>query len=500
MDRRTFLGGLAAASGWGTAATTPPELDFASAADAARAVRTRRISARELTELAFRRIDRYNPRINAVVVQFREKALEDARKADAAVARKEKLGPLHGVPITVKESYNVAGALTTVGIKGLPNSRAAANAVTVDRLLAAGAILLGKTNVPLGLTDWQSYNEVYGVTHNPWDLKRTPGGSTGGGAAALAAGLGHLTMGSDIGGSIRVPAHFCGVYGHKPSIDLIPSRGEMIGPQGQPPAYLPALAVVGPLARSANDLRLALEITAGPDVDDAHAYRWTLPAPRQTRLSQFRVGYVLDDKICPVASDVAAALENALSALGKAGVKLERGWPEGINPEAQLNTYMHLLGAALGAGFDARTIEAFKALGGAEAVFATAASGSYTAFRRAMEQRLAAQAAWRRYFSSHDVFLLPTAFVAAFPHDHSFMPSRRLATGEGPRSYMDMIRWIAPATLTGLPATTAPVGRTTNGLPVGLQILGPYLEDATPIEFAARMAEVVGGFTPPPLS
>ena len=364
-------------------------------------------------------------------------------------------------------------------------------------------VVLGKTNVPPMAADWQSDNPIFGASNNPWDVTRTPGGSTGGGAAALAAGLTFLEPGSDIGGSIRIPASFCGVYGHKPTLNVIPHRGHIPPPPGLlvPP---PAMPVVGPLGRSAADLLAAMEVLGGPDGDDARAYRWTLPPARSTRLADYRLGFVLDDPACPVASDVREVLARAIDGLRRTGVKLEEGWPAGVNRSEQYETYLTLLYATIGAGLRPEQLEALRPLAAQTdsshlARFARAVTGSASQIGAAHVRRMAARAVWQEYFRTHDAFLLPTTFVAAFPHDGTpDSMSRRLATPEGSRDYMDLPFWISFATLTGLPATTAPVGLTRGNLPVGIQIVGPYLEDATPIDIAGRLADVLGGFRPPP--
>ena len=279
--RRSFLaGGLALAGGalmpWRSAGAAAPALDFASALEAGRAIRAGQISSVELTSLMLGRITRHNGRLNAVVLVAPD-AVERARAADQAGASGEWRGPLHGVPCTIKDCFEVAGLVTTAGSPALQRHVPARDATVVARLRGAGMIVLGKTTVPMLAGDWQSFNAVYGQSNNPWDAALTPGGSTGGGAAALAAGLSFLEVGSDLGGSIRVPAHFCGVYGHKPSLDVVPLRGHIppLPPiQAEPPSTLP---VAGPLARSAADLRAALEALGGPDGDTARAWQWSLP-------------------------------------------------------------------------------------------------------------------------------------------------------------------------------------------------------------------------------
>lgn len=514
VTRRSVLaGGIAA---WGAALvpsalqaalaavrSKPPALEFASALGAAEAIRRREISSAELTQLTLERIDRVNPALNAIVNILRDKAMSEARAADAALGKDQRRGPLHGVPVTVKDSFGIAGVRTTAGAPFLKDHVPAEDSAAVARLRKAGAVILGNTNVPFMLSDWQSYNEIYGTTNNPWDLARTPGGSSGGSAAALAAGLGHLSIGSDIGGSIRIPAHFCGIYGHKPTLNVVSQRGHIPPPPDTPPEPPTDLPVAGPMARSAVDLKIAMEILGGPDGDDAVAYRWRLPDARGRRLADYRVGFVLDDPRCPVSADEKEVLAGAVNALRKVGLRAEEGWPADVDPGKQYETYRYLLSAFFAFSLKDDEIEQVRARAarpdsGVDPVESRAWIDPHKHFQAASRDRMVARAVWQRYFRSHDAFLMPTAFVPAFPHDHS-MPAgaRSLATPDGPRPYLDLLFWISFATLSGLPATTAPVGLSRSGLPVGIQILGPYLEDATPIDLAGKMADVIGGFRAP---
>jgi amidase len=475
---------------------------FATAAETADAVRRKKISASELVNLTFQRIERHNPTLNAIVWQDRERAMARAREADEALARGDASGALHGVPVTIKESFAYRGSPNTWGLPALKDAVSPRTAVAVERLESAGAIVVGKTNVPVMLGDWQSYNPIYGTTNNPWDLTRTPGGSTGGGAAAVAAGLGCLTVGSDLGGSIRIPAHFCGVFGHKASLELVSLAGFQPGPWDGSPGYPMDLGVAGPLARSASDLAIALNVLGGANGDDAKAWTWRMPAPRHARLENFRIGYVLDDAIAPVASDVSDVYEKTLAALSTAGAKMERGWPAEIDPRSQMKTFSYLLFAFLTADLtdDQRERARKRFENNPDDMFAAAAVAPHARWLHETQRRLTFRARWQKYFESHDVFLLPTAFTAAFPHDHSEPIDNRLVdTPEGKRPYArDMASWISFATVAGLPATVAPVGRTRAGLPVGIQIVAPMWEDGTSIEFADLLSDVVVGFTAPP--
>ena len=296
---------------------------FATTSETAAALRGRKISARELLALTYQRIDRHNPALNAIVWQDRERAMAARQQADKALAAGTASGAFLGVPVTIKESFAYRGSPNTWGLPPLKGAPSPRTAVAVERLESAGAIVVGKTNVPVMLADWQSNNPIYGTTNNPWDLTRTPGGSTGGGAAALAAGMGCLALGSDLSGSIRIPAHFCGVYGHKPTLELIDTAGFQPGPWEASPAVPMDLSVVGPLARGARDLALALEAVGGPAGAAAIAWTWRLPRPRHTRLRDFRIGYVMDDTRAPVSSDVTSVYERVLTELSLAGAMME---------------------------------------------------------------------------------------------------------------------------------------------------------------------------------
>jgi amidase len=458
---------------------------FATAAEMAAAVRAKYISARELVEHTFQRIDAINPTLNAIVGDLRQPALTRAAEADKALADGRVLGPLHGVPITIKESFAYRGTPNTWGLPDLAHAISPRTAVAIERLESAGAIVVGKTNVPVMLADWQSSNPVYGTTNNPWDLSRTPGGSTGGGAAAVAAGIGALTMGTDLSGSLRVPAQFCGVYAHKPSLDLISMEGVQPGPWDGAPGPPMDLAVVGPMARDARDLALTLDVLGGPRDDDRKAWTWRMPAPRRTRLQDFRIGYIVEDPIAPIASDVRNVYGKLMSALRKTGATMQEGWPAGADVRAAAETYGFLLMSFVTADLTGKRPSTYD----------------HARWLRETMQRHAFRAVWTKYFESCDVFLLPASFTAAFPHDHTQPIEKRVVkTSDGPRPYVqNSSYWISVASLSGLPSTVAPIGLTAEHLPVGIQILAPMWEDATSIEFAALLSDVTGGFVVPPV-
>jgi amidase len=446
----------------------------ATAGGLAEALADRRIGAVELFETAVAAIEAKDGPINAVVVRDFDRARDAARAADAALSRGERR-PLLGVPMTVKESHHVAGLPTTWGLEPFKGWTPTWDSTGVARLKAAGAVILGKTNIPPSLGDWQSANPIYGRTSNPLDLTRTPGGSSGGGAAALAAGMVALEFGSDIGGSIRVPAHFCGVYGHKPSFDLIPQTGHAPPGFAEPSAGV-ELLVVGPLARSASDLELALNVLAGPDGETAKGYRLALPAPRAQRLSDLRVLVIDHHPAAGADAGVLGALHDLVDAMARAGTKVARvanvaGLPDLAGAH---KVYTGILGAII-----SRMEPGF-----AEPITAGAwmdLLGAQDAVRRR----------WAKVFEQVDVVLAAPFGVAAFPHiDEPDWGKRSLGIDGKPTPYGAQLAWSGMASLANLPATCVPAGKTAGGLPVGVQIIGPFLEDRTTIAVAEMIARL----------
>src|SRR5262244_2404709 len=311
--------------------TTRPDA-FATATEMLAALRTKRVSSVELLELHRRRAERYNPTLNALVEQDFDRARVSSQEADARRAKGEDAALL-GLPMTLKESYNVVGLRTTCGMPFWADFRSQHDAPVTTRVRRAGGVIMAKTNVPQMLADWQSANPVYGRTNNPWDLTRTPGGSTGGGAAALAAGLTPLEFGSDIGGSIRVPAAFCGVYGHRPNETAMPRSGQFPFPP-MPNAAL-VMGVQGPLARSAEDLELALDIAAGPEVGEDVAWKLTIPPARRERLCDFKVAILPPVDWVPVDGEIAAALEDFAGRLARLGCAVKPDQPDALGDHRQ---------------------------------------------------------------------------------------------------------------------------------------------------------------------
>jgi amidase len=478
-------------------------LNYGTTKELAAALVARQISALELTDHVIARIEALDGKLNAVIARDFDRGRDAAKSADAALARGERR-PLLGIPMTIKESFDVIALPTTWGVPDFKDFVPREDALAVARVKAAGAIILGKTNVPFLLGDWQSYNDIYGTTNSPWDLSRTPGGSSGGSSAALAAGFGPLSLGSDIGGSLRVPAHYCGVYAHKPTLNLVPPRGHRIPGTVQ---RLSDLAVIGPMARSAADLDLTLEVIAGPDeTHDGIAYRLSLPAPRHERLRDFRVLVIDDHPLLPTAGAVHAALDRLSQQLAKAGAEVAHASPLLPDIAASGRLYMRLLMAALSQRWpqdiyaQAQTAAAaFKP--GDKSLAAERSRGAILSHREwaaADIERIKFQRQWAAVFREWDVALCPPMPTAAFPHDHSPMAERVIDIDGKQFSFFDQLVWPEIATTPGLPATAAPIGLSDSGLPIGVQIIGPYLEDRTPIAFAALMEREFGGFVPPP--
>jgi amidase len=416
--------------------------------------------------------------------------------------------PLLGVPLTVKESYNVAGLPTTWGFPAQKDFRPPQDALSISRVKHAGGVILGKTNVPLGLGDWQSYNEIYGTTNNPFDIGRTPGGSSGGSSAALAAGYGPLSLGSDIGGSLRVPAFHCGVYAHKPTFALVPSRGHT------PPPFPPLpfdrdLSVIGPMARSAADLSLLLDVIAGPDpLEAGKAYKLDLLPSRHGALKDFRVLLIASDPVLPTDGNVRAAIEKLATNLGKAGVAVTRESPLLPDFAASSRLYMRMLLSFLAASFQPDIYAGAQAAAAklapddislaAERLRGIALSHRDWVLADGARARLRAQ--WRELFGTFDAVICPVMPTPAYPHDHSLdQETRRIDIDGTPYPYPDQLAWPGIATLPGLPATAIPLGLSSQGLPLGVQIVGPWLEDRTPLKLAELIEREFGGFVPPPM-
>jgi amidase len=474
---------------------------FETATELTRRIRARQISSRELTDLYIRRIEKYDGLLNAVVVRDFERARRAADAADAALARGERPGPLHGLPVTVKESYDVEGLATTWGAPEFEKNIATSDAETVKRLKAAGAHILGKTNVPLQLGDFQSYNEVYGTTRNPWDPERGPGGSSGGAAAALAAGLTALESGSDIGGSIRNPAHFCGVYGHKSTWGIVPIQGHALPGM----VAVPDIAVGGPLARSAEDLALGLDVVAGADPFHDAGWKLDLPRPTGRGLADYRVALLPTHPLSPVSVEVADRVQQLGDRLAALGAAVSDAALPDIDLARSFEIYCHMLGGVISAGFPDEVydamIRAAESLDPADQSFAAISMRAnvqrHRTWVRMDHARARLRLAWKRFFEDWDILLCPISPRAAFPHDHSPFQQRTLDIDGQQRSYGEQVFWAGLATVAYLPSTVFPTGPSREGLPIGLQAVGAEFQDHACIDFARLASGELGGFTPP---
>ena len=459
------------------------------------AIRRRDVSSRELLEHYLARVDALNPPLNAVVTLDPDGARVAADAADASLA--------HGVPMTVKDTYQTEGMRTTCGLPAwdhVPDHDAEA----VRRLRVAGAVIFGKTNTPMLAGDWQTYNAIFGTSNNPWDTTRSTGGSSGGAAAAVATGMTALELGSDIGGSIRFPSNWCGVCGHKTTWGVVSQAGHLPPKPGTLSST--DLSVVGPLARDVADLELALGVLAGPAGHAAVGWRLELPPPRATTLGDLRLALWLDDPAYPVDTQVGDVLASAADALRAGGAQLVDSRPEVVLPDVvrlyQQFLYPILLSTMAKRSFDNMVTLAESLTDDDDRPLARTARFATQRYRDwvfANEKREQLRAMMAEFFADVDALLMPVAMVPAIPHDHTDpFPERVIEVDGAVRPYTDLMAWVALATLTHLPATVVPVGHTASGLPVGIQIVGPYLEDHTTLAVGRLVEELLGGFVPPP--
>lgn len=454
-------------------------IEHASATDLAAAVKRREVGSVELLELFLSRIERFDGPLNSVVTLDVDRAREACAAADAAVARGDDLGPLHGLPVTIKDAIETAGIRSTGGAVELRDHVPAGDAPAVAKLKAAGAIVFGKTNVPRWSGDVQTYNEIFGTTNNPWDPSRTPGGSSGGPAVAVACGFTAFEVGTDIGGSIRTPSHFCGTFGLKPSFGVVSQRGYLDHVGGGTTDA--DINVFGPIARSADDLDLLLDVLAGPDVDRAVAWRLALPPSTVDSLAGAQVAVCFDHSSAPVDAGYRSVLGRLADTVADAGAAVE-AVELPVPMDEQVDLYMAMITPAVSPSLPEDVAEAF--------------SGSHLAWLRLEERRAAVRARWAQWFEAWDVLLCPVTPTPAFPHDQAgdFF-SRTIDVDGEVRPYIDNVAWAGLIGIVGLPAAVPPIGRTDAGLPVGVQVVAPMFHDRT----AVRVAGLLGEFVPPPL-
>jgi amidase len=493
---------------------------FLPAVKLAELTRRRKIGCVELLDHYIARVGRLDGPINAVVVRDFGRARQRAHALDQTADRS---APLFGVPMTVKESFDVAGLPSTRGHLAAKDHRAKTSSIAVRRLEAAGAVIFGKTNVPVDLADWQSYNPVYGTTSNPWNLDHTPGGSSGGSAAALAAGLTGLEIGSDIGGSIRVPAHYCGVFGHKSTWTLCSNYTDYETSQAAPTD----IAVIGPMARSAEDLTVALNLLAGPDPDEM-ALTQMLPRPRVTSLRAMRVAVWSSQPGQATDTETTAAIDALADQLERSGATVSRA----ARPEFDATEAFHIYLQALDAGWSARATEAVlnskrehlakldPADKSADAVMARATGMPHRHWLALNERRMKLRRIWSAFFREWDVMLCPVISTAALPHMQegpsimSVKPEaekarpfvrtgpvweRQVAVNGDNVAYNEMLFWPGLTAGFHLPATVVPIGFTKAGLPLGVQIVGPIYGDRMTLMAASLIEQAGYGFRPPPI-
>jgi amidase len=479
------------------------DISFKSATALAADIATRKIGCSDLLEHFWSRVKRFNPEINAVVVDDMDRAREKAHGADRAIARGESWGPLHGVPMTVKESFDLAGTPTTWGLPALKRNCPLGNAIAIDRLISAGAIIFGKTNVPTLLADWQTYNSLYGTTNNPWKPTLSPGGSSGGSAAALAAGLTGLEIGSDIGGSIRNPAHYCGVYGHKPSYGIVPMRGALFPGNVAPVDFF----VAGPMSRSADDLAAALKVIAGPDTLESAGWRLELRPFRERDIANFRVAIILDDPNSRVDHEVQEVLQSLGRFLAQRGATVSEEAQPDVDFTQAHEAYVRLLRSATSRTQTAeafeRNIELARTLDRDDRDYFARIVRGNTLYHKdwldADETRCRLRYKWAAFFEDYDLLLCPAAASAACPHDQAGERYQRTILVDGnPVPVTDQLFWAGIASLTGLPSSVAPIGLTAKGLPVGAQIIGAEYDDLKCIGFAQMIEREYCAFVPPP--
>jgi len=483
------------------------DLVFASATAQATAIRSREVSSVELLELHLEQIARHNESLNAIVTLNAERALERAAAADAALARGEDWGPLQGTPVTIKDAIETKGIRTTGGLEPLRDHVPARDAPVVARLKAAGALVIGKTNLPVLSRDFQCENPIFGRSNNPWDLERSPGGSTGGGAAAIAVGMSPLELGSDIGGSVRIPAHFCGVYSLKPTEHRVPTTGHIPDLPNAPRAVR-HMNTIGPLARSLDDLQLALRLIAGPDGLEVEVPPVRLEPIHTPAAGSLRLAWTDDLGGVPVTSDTRAALEALGAALADAGTNVDRRVPEDID----FDTARELHGALIHAercatmteeeerqlvedrGLDPGHIDRYSD-NPMERGMARAINASMRRFTELMNQRDAQILALERFFDTWDALLCPVSTTPAIVHTPRNAPIR--VDGQELPYWLAGTAYTGPFNLTGHPAVIVPLAQSKEGLPIGLQIVGPRWSEMKLLAIARFIEPYVHGYRRP---
>lgn len=452
------------------------DIVFSSTTQQATAIRAGDVSAVEVLEAHLEQIDAHNPALNAIITLDVEHARARAREADAARARGEVWGPLHGVPFTLKDAHATAGVRTTTGFPPLDHVPPHDGTVAA-RLKAAGGILLGKTNVPVLLADFQTSNPIFGRTNNPWNVERTPGGSSGGAAAAVSSGMTPFDMGTDLSGSIRIPAAYCGVFGLKPTEHRVSLFGLIPGLPPTPSVRI--MSCIGPIARTVEDLALLYSIIAGPDGRDTDVPPVPVDAVPNLALKNLRIAYVPTFPGVPVAADIRRAIETLAQHLDHAGAVVEAA----TLPPIDFNETLASAGALIGMVVGALEPEENKS------------PTTLADYLHALHRRDQTIRAWEEFFDAWDALLCPASMVPAFPHCEPGSPL--LVDGE------DVPYWMVSAhstlfNYTGHPAVVLPYTLDRNGLPIGVQIVGKRWDEARLLAMATALVDVTGAFQRPP--
>ncbi|NXY97542.1 amidase [Streptomyces sp. BR123] len=475
------------------AATASTPLHLAPARDQLAALRRRTTTSRALLEQYLQHIEKTNPGLNAVITLDAEGARAAADAADRHLARTGKpLGALHGLPVTVKDALETKGLRSTCGAPDLTDHVPDQDADAVARLRAAGAVIVGKTNVPVMCQDLQTSNPLFGTTKNPHDATKTAGGSSGGPAAAVAAGITSLELGSDLAGSLRLPAAYCGVYALRPSGGIVPTRGHI----PRPPGWLSSsdMLTLGPIARTPDDLDVALDVLAAPAPAEAAAWRIDLPAPRRRRLADYRVGLWQDDPYCHVDDTIRRLLDEIAGILRSSGATVDGTTrPVGLADSDRLFQRLMFATAsatATDAGF-ADDIAAADRIPADDpsGIFLHSRTMRHRDWLRANEEREKLRGHWADYFTAHDVLITPAVPNTCVDDQTSTpVPSRFITVNGQKRPYFDQTAWLNLAGHVRLPALVMPAGRTADGLPLAIQIIGPYLADRTVVDMARHLA------------
>ena len=473
------------------------QLHHSSATELSGLIASRALSSQELLEHFVARVELLNPAVNAVITLDLDRARDAAKAADAATAAGRSSGPLHGIPITVKDALALAGVRSTGGAVELVDHVPDRDADVVAAVRAAGAIPFGKTNVPRWSGDIQTFNEIFGTTNNPWDTTRVPGGSSGGAATSVALGFTGFELGTDIGGSIRMPAAYCGVVGHKPSFGLVPCGGYL--DRVDYGTTEPDINVHGPIARSVDDLEMLLDVIAGPRPDRTIAVRYQLPQARHDRIDDYRVAVWSDAAACPSSRETAAAVEGAGDVLASMGARVDRAVRPDLDANAASQLGAWLIVSAMTPSLRDEETEFFAMLAGSpdlpEGI--AAAVGAYTASHQswlaADVARTRLRAIWDVFFRDVDALVCPVVVAPAFHHSQEGTLIDRTVPIDGVvRPHGDLLWWNMLIGMAYLPVTVVPVGFTADGLPLAVQVVGPYLEDRTALAVARALRNELG--------